>query len=692
MRGVLASLLVCGLVGAAAADEAKWEWQPTGMSARSGYYRPMRLTLSEDRPGFVTKLPDDLRSARFGVLKLGATDAPGSFTFLLDEPEDGEAKLWIDANGNGDLTDDPEVAWPVRKVKSRNRENRQWNGKATLSLSYGGDPVPLGLSFYRFDPEDPARPTLKNVILYYRDYGYTGEVKLGETTYKAMWLDDVTAGDFRGNTAEDVKDSGLALLIDLNENGKFESKGERFDGRKPFNIGGTTYELAGFSPRGDATNVIKSDKTVEPTVIPAVLERGKKPPTFEVKTLTGETLKFPDDFKDRLVMLDFWATWCGPCLGELPNLKRVYAEFHAQGFDVLGVSIDTEESRDKLTEFLKEKDIAWQQVHEPGAWDGRLPKQFGVSAIPNCVLVDGKSGLIVATTASLRGTALRNTIERRLELLGEPPTDEPESDHTTQREDPLIAKARSLADDGQLADGEAFSEMRRAPSGESLKLQPESTQPMRGREIARRAAAAYVRCGWVYHCSRCDRWHLQLAGGYAITNDVVVTAHHVMQNPGTRDMAHAYPVAVIGEDRIVGIAGVVAASKDLDAIALRVKADDLPPVPLARDPQVGDAVFCFSDPQGIRGYFSSGMVNRHFNLKPDSTDAEFQRMHVSADWAKGSSGAALYDDCGNAIGHVARIQSLFNSPRGGEEGRGAPVMTLHEAIPAASILRMLSAP
>jgi thiol-disulfide isomerase/thioredoxin len=689
---VVVVLFGCG-VASAAADEIKLEWQEKGMSAKVGYYQPQRLTLSEDKPESVTKLPDGIEKPKFGVLKIGPADVPTSCVFVVHEPKKGEAKLWVDANANGDLTDDDAVEWTSRSNKRGELELFQWSGRASVQVKYGDESRTLGLQMYRFDPDDPQRAVLKNVLLYYRDYGYSGKVTIGEKEYSALLVDDAATGDFRGK--EDAKDSGSNLLIDLNGSEKFEFKGERFDVRQPFNVGGVTYEVSGLTAKGGTFEIIKSDKTVEEKPVPAIVQKGKKPPTFEAKTLDGKTVKFPQDFEGRLVMLDFWATWCGPCRAELPNLRKAYDEFHSQGFDVLGISIDDTENREKVEKFLKDNDMSWQQVNEEGAFDGRLPTTFGVTGIPACWLVDGKSGLIVAESASLRGENLRETISRRIERLGEPPDDDPTPGHSPRPDDPLLVKAREKATQDDLPNGLQFAEQRRSPTMGELLLARPSTQPLRGREIAQRALDAHVRCGWVFHCTKCSKWHLQLAGGYAITPDAIVTAFHVMAEPSATKLDQAYPIVVIGDDQIVPVTGVLAADSAMDTIVLRVGTTELKPLPLNDDARIGDTIYCLSDPQGIRSYFSAGMINRHYSLRAGSTDPRYQRIHVSSDWSKGSSGSAVLDEYGNAIGHVVRIQSLFNSDRasGADKGaatKSATVLNLHEAVPAKSVLSLLA--
>jgi thiol-disulfide isomerase/thioredoxin len=105
-------------------------------------------------------------------------------------------------------------------------------------------------------------------------------------------------------------------------------------------------------------------------------------------------------------MLDFWATWCGPCIGEIPNMKVAYEEWHDEGFEILGISFDQENMEEKINEFLKEKEMPWPQIYEGKTWDTTLGKMHDVSGIPFVLLVDGDSGKILATARELRGEKL----------------------------------------------------------------------------------------------------------------------------------------------------------------------------------------------------------------------------------------------------------------------------------------------
>jgi thiol-disulfide isomerase/thioredoxin len=409
----LPSVLLFGSAFIASADDIKMDWQPSGVSQKMGYYRPMRLELSSDKPDGIKAVPADLAAPLYGKLQLGPTEAPTTFFVIVDEPEGKPSRLFVDANANGDLTDDPPAEWKGKPMKGNNgTELTTYMGGADLETAYGAEKLKLHVEMYRFDKNDTQRAAFAHTLFYYRDYGRAGDVALGGKTYHAMLIDDAATGDFR--PGKDAAKSSVTLLLDLNNNGKFEQRGESFDVTKPFNIGGTTYEVAGLNASGGTFQFVKSSQTVEETKPRPSLAKGAQALPFEAKTTDGGNIQFPQSYKGKLVMLDFWATWCGPCRAELPGLTSAYEKFHAKGFEVLGVSLDQANASEKLATFTKENKMPWPEIYDGKYWQADIAQKYYIESIPHPFLIDGDSGKIVAEGGALRGDELDGTIEKAL--------------------------------------------------------------------------------------------------------------------------------------------------------------------------------------------------------------------------------------------------------------------------------------
>ncbi len=98
----------------------------------------------------------------------------------------------------------------------------------------------------------------------------------------------------------------------------------------------------------------------------------------------------------KVVLIDFWATWCGPCVAELPNVLKAYKELHPKGFEIVGISLDSD--KEKLESFVKERGMEWPQFFDGQGWKNEIASRYGINSIPAMWLVN-KKGMVVDTAA-----------------------------------------------------------------------------------------------------------------------------------------------------------------------------------------------------------------------------------------------------------------------------------------------------
>lgn len=138
----------------------------------------------------------------------------------------------------------------------------------------------------------------------------------------------------------------------------------------------------------------------------ALLAVNSKMPEIALPNPEGDTLKL-SDYRGNVVLVDFWASWCGPCRQANPHLVKLYKNYKDQGFEIFGVSLDR--NREAWLSGIESDNLTWPQVSDLKYWNSSVVKDFGISGIPFTVLVD-KDGNILAK--GLRGQELENRLDR----------------------------------------------------------------------------------------------------------------------------------------------------------------------------------------------------------------------------------------------------------------------------------------
>ena len=124
---------------------------------------------------------------------------------------------------------------------------------------------------------------------------------------------------------------------------------------------------------------------------------GKELPDFSAVAFDGTPVSF-SDYRGKMVLLNFCAKWCGFCAPEMPHIKEAYAQYHKDGFDVVGVSLD--ESEAELREFIEEHNIPWLQIFDGKGWESELARYFGINSVPSQWLIDRDGKILSVSTRS----------------------------------------------------------------------------------------------------------------------------------------------------------------------------------------------------------------------------------------------------------------------------------------------------
>ncbi|MCK5001017.1 MAG: TlpA family protein disulfide reductase [Anaerohalosphaera sp.] len=132
---------------------------------------------------------------------------------------------------------------------------------------------------------------------------------------------------------------------------------------------------------------------------------GRACPPIRFKSVNNRPVRL-DDMKGKVVLVDFWATWCGPCVKEMPTVIQAYEELHDDGFEIIGISLDKESG--KLRKFVSDNKMAWEQFFDGKGWNNKFATFYGVRSVPTTILVDKKG---VVRYINMRGESMISAIK-----------------------------------------------------------------------------------------------------------------------------------------------------------------------------------------------------------------------------------------------------------------------------------------
>ncbi|MES2458999.1 MAG: TlpA disulfide reductase family protein [Armatimonadota bacterium] len=394
-------------------------------------YMPSRITLSTTKPSGVAKEPAYVGTPRYGKVAVG--NGPNKDTLLIiDDKDGGGGKLYVDLNRNGDLTDDSDGAWASEMKRdgivgygvTQKIVRGSWADPKNTAKEASTGPYSLGI-YYREGGESAYmfRQTARVGILALN--GKNVPVQLMENNSDGIY--DRSLAPAPEKLPDGTPGKPRPVWLSINDG----SAGPLVPGVKtqmvtlngPFRLDGKIYEVK-VAPDGSKLTLYPSDAVIpEPPKLapaPSLLAVGKDAPNFTVDAPGGGT-KSLADFKGKVVVLDFWATWCGPCIASMPHLEGVHQALKKRDDAVImAVCVSDERTAyEKWAAANMGNKYNFPIYFDPAGRDGTKSisrNKFGVTGIPTKFVID-KDGKIAAALVGYGGEG-DHRLEEELKKLG----------------------------------------------------------------------------------------------------------------------------------------------------------------------------------------------------------------------------------------------------------------------------------
>lgn len=230
------------------------------------------------------------------------------------------------------------------------------------------------------------------------------DIKAGKRTEAAL-ADDIKQFDVLLAEHKDEKTDGVAQILFMKGTLYLQVLDDKEKAMTILKQVQTDYPGTKWATEVDKV-IAFNEKAAAAKKIKKSLAMGAKFPEFSVTDLDGKPLSTAN-LKAKATLIDFWATWCGPCRNELPNVLATYKKHHAEGFNIIGVSLD--QDRAKLTDFTTTMNMPWPQYFDGLGWGNKLAAKYGIESIPATFLLNS-NGIIIGE--DLRGEALEEAVAK----------------------------------------------------------------------------------------------------------------------------------------------------------------------------------------------------------------------------------------------------------------------------------------
>ncbi|RMG31990.1 MAG: TlpA family protein disulfide reductase [Bacteroidetes bacterium] len=262
-----------------------------------------------------------------------------------------------------------------------------YQSQPELAKIYSSEAEYFAKAYFRFvDFSDPAYNHIPDIHQAFRTYTYT-LTRLGLSSQSQLqYIQDILAQIPAGSKAHKMALLGATAGLKGNNDDAYVQLAQAF-----------------IDQYGGEQGTVAAQLHQDVQSLRAQLVGGQAP-EIHLPTPEGDSLRL-SDLRGKVVLIDFWASWCGPCRRENPHVVRLYNKYKDKGFEILGVSLDR--NKQSWVKAIEKDGLSWKHVSDLKYWQSEAARTYGVNAIPHTVLVDAEGKII---GKKLRGQALENKL------------------------------------------------------------------------------------------------------------------------------------------------------------------------------------------------------------------------------------------------------------------------------------------